>query len=83
MASLTVRNLKESVKASLRLRAARNQRSLEEEVRIILEQAVEPEASEFGLGSRIHQRFLGLDADQMVLPDRPVVTPESCFAEDC
>ncbi|QFZ91204.2 FitA-like ribbon-helix-helix domain-containing protein [Synechococcus elongatus] len=83
MASLTVRNLKESVKASLRLRAARNQRSLEEEVRLILEQAVEPEADEFGLGSRIHQRFLGLEAEQLVLPERPVMMPHSCFAEDC
>ena len=82
MASLTVRNFKESVKASLRLRAARNQRSLEEEVRLILEQAVEPEANEFGLGSRIHQRFLGLDAEALALPERPKVMPQSCFAED-
>jgi phosphopantothenoylcysteine decarboxylase/phosphopantothenate--cysteine ligase len=36
MASLTIRKLDEAVKASLRLRSARNGRSLEEEVRVIL-----------------------------------------------
>src|SRR4029450_6164573 len=36
MGSLTVRNLPESVKKSLRLRAAANGRSMEEEVRVLL-----------------------------------------------
>src|SRR5437762_7296711 len=36
MGSLTVRNLKESVKKRLRLRAAANGRSMEEEVRLLL-----------------------------------------------
>ena len=36
MASLTIRKLDDAVKAYLRLRAARNGRSVEEEVRVIL-----------------------------------------------
>ncbi len=43
MGSLTVRNLPESVKKRLRLRAAANGRSMEEEVRLLLaEGAAEP-----------------------------------------
>ncbi len=41
MASLTVRKLDEALKASLRLRAARNGRSVEDEVRVILRDAAE------------------------------------------
>ena len=39
MASLTVRQLDEALKQQLRLRAARNGRSVEDEVRTILESA--------------------------------------------
>src|ERR1700710_1225912 len=39
MASLTVRKLDEAIKAELRLRAARNGRSVEDEVRVILREA--------------------------------------------
>jgi phosphopantothenoylcysteine decarboxylase/phosphopantothenate--cysteine ligase len=41
MASLTVRQLDERLKTLLRLRAARNRRSMEDEVRVILRQAAE------------------------------------------
>ena len=47
MAMLTVRNLPDDVHRALRVRAARNGRSTEAEVRAILEGAVKPE-------SRIH-----------------------------
>ena len=40
MASITIRNLDENVKARLRVRAAGHSRSLEEEVRVILSDAV-------------------------------------------
>ena len=42
MASLTVRKLDEALKAQLRLRAARNGRSVEDEVRVLLRAAVDP-----------------------------------------
>lgn len=41
MASLTVRQLDESIKASLRLRAAQSGRSVEDEVRVILREATD------------------------------------------
>ena len=40
MASITIRNLDDDVKTRLRVRAAGNHRSMEEEVRIILRDAV-------------------------------------------
>ncbi|MBA4263396.1 MAG: pantothenate metabolism flavoprotein, partial [Comamonadaceae bacterium] len=40
MSSLTVRNLDESIKAGLRLRAARHGWSMEQEVRHILQQTL-------------------------------------------
>ena len=40
MASLTIRNLDDDVRARLRVRAAEHSRSMEEEVRIILRDAV-------------------------------------------
>jgi antitoxin FitA len=40
MASMTIRDLDDRLKAKLRLRAARNNRSMEEEVRAILKTAL-------------------------------------------
>lgn len=42
MAMMTVRNLPDEVKRALRIRAAKNGRSTEAEVRTILEEAVKP-----------------------------------------
>lgn len=63
MAQLVVRNIEEAVKSRLRRRAARRGRSMEEEVRDILRDAVkEEEISAGGLGTAISSRFrkLGL-----------------------
>jgi plasmid stability protein len=43
VASLTIRNLDDSLKASLRVRAARHGRSMEEEARVILRGALAAE----------------------------------------
>jgi plasmid stability protein len=60
MAQLVVRNLEDRVKARLQRRARRNGRSMEEEVRDILRNAVkEREDSERGLGTRIAELFKG------------------------
>ncbi len=52
MASLTIRKLDDTIKAYLRLRSAKNGRSVEEEVRVILREYTEgrplPEAEAFG-----------------------------------
>jgi plasmid stability protein len=61
MAQLVVRNLDEEVKAKLRRRAAAHGRSMEEEVRAILRDAVKEGARpKAGLGTRIAARFAGI-----------------------
>jgi plasmid stability protein len=59
MASLTIRNIDESLKASLRMSAAENGRSMEEEARQILKQFLLRKRCSAGIGSRISRRFAG------------------------
>jgi plasmid stability protein len=66
MAQVVVRQLEEKVKARLKRRAERHGRSMEEEVREILRNAVREESPAIArLGSRIAARFrkAGLRAD--------------------
>jgi plasmid stability protein len=57
MASITIRNIDESLKTELRLIAAENSRSMEEEVRQILKHFLLTRKSSTGIGTRISQRF--------------------------
>jgi plasmid stability protein len=62
---VTVRNLPEETHRALKLRAARHERSMEAEIRDILEEAVRPEGR-VKIGSELAafgQRFGGLDLD--------------------
>jgi antitoxin FitA len=60
MAQFIVRNLEEEVKKRLKRRAARSGRSMEEEVRHILRDAVKQEyRASTGLGTRIAALFAG------------------------
>ena len=72
MSSLTVRNLDESVKNRLRVRAARHGRSMEEEVRQILQNIVAPEqqAGQMSFAERVNSRFAGLNVDSLPIPAR-------------
>ena len=70
MATITIRNLDESVKKRLRVRAASHERSMEEEVRIILKTALEEPESDIGLGTSIHQRFAETGIEELPLPSR-------------
>ncbi len=70
MASITVRNLDEGVKKRLRVRAAGNGRSMEEEARIILREAVEPETGEENLAEAIRARFAPLGGVELEVPPR-------------
>lgn len=71
MSSITVRNLDEAVKNSLRIRAARHGWSMEQEVRQILQQTVAPEQTEaISFAERVNRRFSGLDAESLSLPAR-------------
>jgi plasmid stability protein len=66
MAQLVVRNLEEGVKVRLQRQANRHGRSMEEEVRDILRNAVRAEERPAApLGSRLRQRFarIGLDEE--------------------
>ncbi len=61
MAQLVVRNLDEAVKEKLRRRAAASGRSMEEEVRAILRDAVKAEVRQKGgLGTEIATLFRGI-----------------------
>lgn len=70
MATLTVRGLDDATKARLRVRAARHGRSMEAEVRAILEDALPSEPTSGGLGSRIHARFAAIGGVELDLPAR-------------
>ena len=71
MASITIRNLDDEVKTRLRVRAANNGRSMEEEVRLILRAAVgHGPLLEKGLGTAIHELFKPLGGVQLELPHR-------------
>lgn len=70
MAQLVVRNLEEGVKARLQRQASRHGRSMEEEVRDILRNAVRAEQRAAApLGTRLRRRFarIGLDRDILEL----------------
>jgi plasmid stability protein len=70
MASITIRNIDEELKACLRLQAARHGLSMEEEARCILRQTLHPAWQAKGLGSRIHQRFGAIGGIDLELPKR-------------
>jgi plasmid stability protein len=79
MASITVRDLDPELKEQIRVRAAHHGRSMEEEVRVILREAVERTAAEVArLGDSIHGRFRALGGIELELPPRePVREPPS------
>ena len=70
MASITVRNLDDEVKTRLRVRAAANGRSMEEEARIILREAVGQESEPENLASFIHELFKPYGGVELELPPR-------------
>ena len=71
MASITIRNLDETVKAKLRMRAAKHQRSMEDEARNILRAAlVESGNSPGNIAAVIRRRFQPLGGVELRLPPR-------------
>ena len=71
MASITIRNLDNDVKTRLRVRAASNGRSMEEEVRRILAEAVERNtAPAQGLGTALHELFKPFGGVELEVPPR-------------
>ena len=71
MASITIRNLDDDVKTRLRTRAAGHGRSMEEEARLILADAVEREAAPAnGLGTALHKLFKPFGGVELEIPPR-------------
>ena len=70
MASITIRNLDDDVKTRLRVRAADNGRSMEEEARLILRDAVERKTPPRNLASAIRARIAPLGGVDLELPPR-------------
>ena len=70
MASITIRNLDDAVKTRLRVRAAANGHSMEEEARIILREAVERRTGPQDLAHAIRTRFAPLGGVELELPAR-------------
>ena len=67
MAQLIVRNLDDAVRRKLQRRAARHGRSMEEEVRDILRDAVKDDRRpRKGLGTAIAERFKGIELDEPI-----------------
>lgn len=70
MASITIRNLDDDVKTRLRVRAAGNGRSMEEEARLILRDAVGRKPSSGNLAEAIRARIAPLGGVDLKLPPR-------------
>lgn len=68
MASLTLRNLDDTLKTRLRVRAAQHGRSMEEEARGILREALGDDGAD--LAERIRRRFAPLGGVELALPPR-------------
>ena len=71
MASITIRKLPETTKRRLRIRAARNGHSMEQEARELLEAALartQPKSE--NLGEIIHRRFAALGGVDLKIPPR-------------
>ena len=79
MASTTIRNLDNEVKTRLRLRAAGYGRSMEEEARLILRDAVEPKPSSNNLANIIRVHFGPSNGVDLKLPMRHAFREPSSF----
>lgn len=75
MASMMIRNLDDRVKEKIRVRAAKNGRSMEEEARRLLASAIDqPPREEVGLGTAIRRRFAKHGGFKLELPPRNSVS---------
>jgi antitoxin FitA len=81
MSTLTIRNIETEIKDKLRLVAAANGRSMEEEVRTILRSVLSQPAPATGLGSRLHARFAAIGGADLPPPDRSSPAPSPDFGD--
>ena len=81
MASITIRNLDDDVKTRLRVRASANGRSMEEEARVILREAVQRKPDPENLASAIRARFAPLGGVELEIPARQPMRKTPSFGE--
>jgi plasmid stability protein len=81
MASITIRNLDDNLKARLRIEAASHGHSMEEEARLIIRRAMAQSDSRGGIGSRIHARFAQAGGADLEIPARKDKPRAADFAE--
>ena len=80
MASITIRNLDQAVKARLRLRAARHDRSMEEEAREILRTALcEEPGSICDLATAIRRRLAPFGGVELPAIERDAIREPPAF----
>lgn len=83
MGMLTIRNIDDSLKAALRVRAAQQGWSMEEEVRRILQQVLFPQQPQKGFGSRARQKVLEVSEGwDLELPTRSIPRATPDFSEE-
>ncbi len=70
MPVLTIRNVPDETKSRLRIRAAEHGRSMEAEVRAILENALGEPGPPENLGQAIRRRFAKFGGVELELPER-------------
>ncbi|HEX9112201.1 MAG TPA: hypothetical protein VF845_12035 [Terriglobales bacterium] len=76
MASITIRQLEETTKRKLRIRAARHGRSMEQEAREILKTALSQPEEQPDLAEAIRRRFAKYGGVDLKIPPRePIPEP--------
>ena len=80
MASTTIRKLDDEVKARLRMRAAGHGRSMEEEARTILREALQGESEPGNLARFIHECFAPFGGVELELPPREAMREPPALA---
>jgi antitoxin FitA len=81
MASITIRNLDQTIKARLRLRAARHDRSMEEEAREILRMALSEEPGPTcDLATAIRRRVASFGGVDLPAVEREPIRESPAFA---
>jgi antitoxin FitA len=80
MATITIRKLDETTKSRLRVRAAHNGRSMEEEAREILRSAVTASSpAKENLAEAIRRRFASIGGVELELPRRDAIRKAPTF----
>lgn len=80
MASITIRKLQETTKARLRVRAAQHGRSMEDEARDILRQALaQQRTAPRNLAETIHRRFSARGGVELALEAREALREPPTF----